>query len=273
MASDLSGKVAFITGVARGQGRSHALRLAREGVAIIGVDICQDIPSMEYPNSSLSDLEETVRLVEAEGGRILAEVGDVRDQSALQKVVDAGLAEFGRIDIVLANAGIVRFHEDDPATEWKDIIDVNLTGVWNTCRATIPALINGGRGGSIVITSSTTGIKGTGTPNAGVQAYTAAKRGLVALMQVFALELAPHSIRVNTIHPTGVASGMTQNDAIERLISEGDSPWMEAMMTNALPVDSLEPKDVSDAIAWLVSDGAKYVTGVQLPVDAGFIIR
>jgi SDR family mycofactocin-dependent oxidoreductase len=272
MTSDLSGKVAFITGVARGQGRAHAVRLAREGVSIIGVDICADIPSMNYPNASLEDLEETRRLVEGEGGRIHADVADVRDQATLQKTFDAGLAEFGRIDIVIANAGIVRFTEDDPLAEWRDIIDTNLTGVWNACRVAIPALVDGGRGGSIVITSSTAGLRGTGTSAAGGQAYAAAKRGVVGLMQVLANDLAPHSIRVNTIHPTGVNTGMINNQAFLDFVATNGEQQLSAMQ-NALPVAVLQPEDIAEAVAWLVSDAARYITGISLPVDAGFSVR
>jgi SDR family mycofactocin-dependent oxidoreductase len=271
MTTGFGGKVAFITGVARGQGRAHALQLAREGVAIIGVDICADIPSMDYSNASPADLEETRRLVEAEGGRMVAGIADVRDQEALRAVFDEGYAEFGRIDIVIANAGIMRFTEQDPVQEWRDIIDTNLTGVWNTCRVAIPALIEGGRGGSIVITSSTAGLRGTGTPHAGGQAYAASKRGLVGLMQVLANDLAKHSIRVNTVHPTGVNSGMTQNEAMARLFADDTSAL--AVMQNALPVQILEPEDISSAVVWLVSDAAKYITGITLPIDAGFAVR
>ncbi|MEO3787547.1 mycofactocin-coupled SDR family oxidoreductase [Actinocorallia sp. B10E7] len=271
MTSGLSGKVAFITGVARGQGRAHAVRLAREGVSIIGVDICADIESMDYSNASPADLEETKKLVEAEGGKILARVADVRDQAALQAVFEEGLAEFGRVDIVIANAGIVRFTEVDPVTEWRDIIDTNLTGVWNTCRVAIPALVEGGRGGSIVITSSSAGIKGTGSPIAGSQAYTAAKRGLVGLMQVFANDLAPHDIRVNTIHPTGVNTGMINNQAFLDVVAAAGAGL--STMQNALPVQVLQPEDIAESVAWLVSDAARYITGVALPVDAGFTVR
>ncbi len=271
MSSDLSGKVAFITGVARGQGRAHALRLARDGVKVIGVDICADIPSMNYPNASRADLDETQKLVESAGGTILARVADVRDQAALRTAFDEGLAEFGRVDIVIANAGIVRFTENDPVAEWRDIIDVNLTGVWNACRIAIPALIEGGRGGSIVITSSTAGLKATGTDAAGGQAYAAAKRGLVGLMQVLANDLAPHSIRVNTVHPTGVSTGMVNNQAFTDFVA-ANSAGLSAMQ-NALPIAILQADDIAQVVAWLVSDGAKYLTGVQLPVDAGFAIR
>ncbi|ROO87944.1 SDR family mycofactocin-dependent oxidoreductase [Actinocorallia herbida] len=271
METGLAGKVAFITGAARGQGRAHAVRLAGEGVSIIGVDICADLASMDYPNASPADLEETRKLVEAAGGGMVARVADVRDQAELKAAFDAGLAEFGRIDIVIANAGIVKYGEEDPVAEWRDIIDTNLTGVWNACRVAIPALIEGGRGGSIVITSSSAGLKGVGSPLAASQAYTAAKRGLVGLMQVFANDLAPHGIRVNTVHPTGVRTGMIENDAFREVAAALGSNL--SAMQNALPVAVLEPEDIAEAVAWLVSDRAAYVTGITLPVDAGFTVR
>ncbi len=268
----LHGKVAFITGIARGQGRAHALRLARDGADIVGVDICHDIDSMDYPNASAEDLAETVRLVEAEDRRIVASQADVRDFAALDGAVKAGLAEFGRLDIVIANAGIVRLgSEQDFLQEWNDIIDTNLTGVFHTMRATVPAVIAGGEGGSVVITSSTAGLKGTGTDKAGGMAYTAAKRGLVGLMQVLANDLAKHSIRVNTIHPTGVATGMVMNEAMMALMATND-PAIAAMQ-NALPIEILQPEDIANAVAWLVSDEAKFITGVALPLDAGFSVR
>jgi SDR family mycofactocin-dependent oxidoreductase len=268
----LHGKVAFITGVARGQGRAHALRLARDGADIIGIDICQDIASMDYSNASADDLAETVRLVEAEDRRIVARQADVRDFAAVQAAVDEGLAQLGRLDIVIANAGIVRLgSEENFLQEWQDIIDTNLTGVFHTVRASVPAMIAGGEGGSIVITSSTAGLKGTGTDKAGGMAYTAAKRGLVGLMQVLANDLAKHWIRVNTIHPTGVVSGMTMNPAMQAMM-EANLPEL-ASMQNALPLPILQAEDIANAVAWLVSDEAKFITGVQLPLDAGFSVR
>jgi SDR family mycofactocin-dependent oxidoreductase len=267
----LDGRVAFITGAARGQGRAHAARLAGEGADIIAVDICADIPSMDYSNASTGDLDETVKLVETEDRRVVARQADVRDYDALDAAFQEGVRELGRVDIILANAGIIRLGpERDPRTEWSDIIDVNLTGVWNTIRVALPAMIEGGRGGSIVITSSSAGLRATGTDKAGPQAYAAAKRGLVGLMQVLAIDLAKHWIRVNTIHPTGVATGMVLNPAMEELLASND-PGLAAMQ-NALPVEMLQPEDIANAVAWLVSDEARFVTGVSLPLDAGFAI-
>ena len=269
---NLDGRVAFITGAARGQGRAHAVRLASEGADIVAVDICRDIDSMDYTNASPDDLDETIKAVENEGRRIIAHQADVRDADALQQAVDEGVREFGRLDIVIANAGIIRLGGDgDRRQIFRDIVDVNLTGVWNTVEAALPALIDGGRGGSIVLTSSSAGLKGTGTDRVGGQAYTAAKRGLVGLMQVWANELAQHWIRVNTIHPTGVATGMVMNETMGKLLEANDTAV--AAMQNALPIQVLMPEDIAGAVAWLVSDEAKFITGVAWPLDAGFAVR
>lgn len=270
--ASLEGKVAFITGCARGQGRAHAVRLAREGCDIIGVDICADIDTMDYSNATPDDLAETMRLVEAEDRRIVARQGDVRDFKRMQAIFDEGYAQFGRIDIVVANAGIIRLaSEVDPEKEWDDIIGTNLKGPWITCRVAIAKMIEQGWGGSIVMTSSTAGLKGTGTMLAGGQAYASAKRGLVGLMQVLGQELAQHSIRVNTVHPTGVISGMTMNPVMADMIANA-GPAVAAMQ-NALPIPILEPEEIANAVAFLVSDQARYITGVQFPVDAGFMLR
>jgi SDR family mycofactocin-dependent oxidoreductase len=275
----LDGKVAFITGAARGQGRSHALRLASEGADIIALDICKDIETMVYPNASPADLAETVKLVEAMDRRILASQTDVRDVKAVRAAADEGFATFGRIDIVLSNAGIVRLapepDADYAARTWDDILDTNLTGAYNTVAATIPHLIAGGRGGSIILTGSTAGVRPTGGWTGSGLAYTASKTAMVGIAKQLAAALAEHSIRVNVIHPTGVASGMTMNDAMDKMMAEaaaGGSNTISAMQ-NALPIDILQPSDISDTVAFLVSDQAKYITGVSLPVDAGFSVR
>ena len=269
-------KVAFISGIARGQGRAHAVKLASLGLDIIGLDICEDIESMDYPNATEDDLRATIKAVEEVGGAIVAEKGDVRSYDDLRRVLDNGLDRFGRVDVLLANAGIVRFAPGgDRDRTWVDIIDVNLTGVWRTIEVVLPAIRAGGRGGSIVITSSSAGIKGVGSDKAGAQAYTAAKRALVGLMQVLANEYAGDMIRVNTIHPTGVISGMTQNSAMEAMhaaAASGDKSNI-SQMQNALPIDILRAEDVANAVAWLVSDEAAYITGIQLPLDAGFTVR
>jgi SDR family mycofactocin-dependent oxidoreductase len=269
----LEGRVAFITGAARGQGRAHAVRLAREGVKIIGIDICADIDSMDYPNASESDLAETVKQVEAVGGAMIASKADVRSYDAVERAVDEGVERYGRLDIVIANAGVIRLGDDpdDFLAVWNDVIATNLTGVFHTVKASQQHIIDGGAGGSIVITSSSAGIKGTGTMKTGGAAYTAAKRGLVGYMQVLANALAPHMIRVNTIHPTGVATGMVMNEAMMQMVASAD-PGLAAMQ-NALPIEILQPEDIANAVAWLVSDEAKFVTGVALPLDAGFTVR
>jgi len=269
-------KVAFITGVARGQGRAHAVKLASREMNIIGLDICADIPSMDYPNATEDDLLATVKLVEAAGGEMVAVKGDVRSYDDLRRALALGLDRFGRVDVLLANAGIIRLSPDgDRDQVWTDVIDVNLTGVWRTVEVVLPAIRAGGRGGSVVITSSSAGLKGTASDKAGAQAYTAAKRGLVGLMQVLANQHASEMIRVNTIHPTGVLSGMTQNPAMEALIAQAAAGGKNAIsqMQNALPIEILQPENIADAVAWLVSDEAAYVTGVQLPLDAGFAVR
>ena len=270
----LEGRVAFITGAARGQGRAHATRLARDGANIIAVDICNDVPEIDYPQATPDDLEETVKLVQAEGAEIVAHQVDVRDFMALKTAFDDGVAKLGdRADIVIANAGVVRFSEDrDPLETWQSIIGVNLTGVFHTVRAAIPTLLAGGRGGSIVITSSTAGIRAVGSDRAGTQAYAAAKRGLVGLMQTLANDLAKHMIRVNTIHPTGVMTGMVQNQAMADMVATADASLI-AGMQNALPIEILQSEDIANAVAWLVSDEARFVTGIQLPLDAGFTVR
>jgi SDR family mycofactocin-dependent oxidoreductase len=275
----LDGKVAFITGAARGQGRSHALRLAGLGADIIALDICRDIETMGYPNATPADLAETVKLVEALDRRILASEVDVRDAAAVRTAADDGFATFGRIDIVLSNAGIVRLapepDADFAARTWDDVLGTNLSGAYHTVAATIPHLIAGGRGGVIIFTGSTAGVRPTGSWTGSGLAYTASKTAAVGLTKQLAAALAEHSIRVNVIHPTGVLSGMTMNDAMAKLQEEaraGGANTISAMQ-NALPVEILQPSDISDTVAFLVSDQAKYITGVSLPVDAGFSIR
>lgn len=273
------GKVAFITGAARGQGRAHAVRLAQEGADIIAIDICADTAGIDYPNASREDLDETVRLVEKEGRRIVARVTDVRDRAGVKKAFEEGLAELGRIDIVIANAGVIRLTahtEEETEQVWQDVLGTNLTGVWNTVTAAIPTMIEAGRGGSIILTSSTAGMRPTASLVTGSLAYTASKFAVVGLTKQLAAALAPHWIRVNTIHPTGVASGMTLNDAMGGLFAaameNGDTAVLDATR-NALPVELLEPEDIANAVAFLTSDEGRYITGVSLPVDAGFAIR
>ena len=275
----VEGKVAFITGAARGQGRSHAVRLAQEGADIIAVDLLGTVGTVGYPLATQEDLDETVRQVEALDRRIIASKADVRDSAALKAAVDDGVAQLGRLDIVLANAGIASFAPVDEMTDemWDDMIDVNLTGVFKTVRAALPHLKAGGNGGAIVLTSSTAGIKGL----ANLAHYVAAKHGVVGLVKTLANELAPHMIRVNSVHPTAVDTTMIHNEQTYPLFRPDKSPSDvtrddvgEAFQSlNALPIEWVEPVDISNAILWLVSDEARYVTGVQLPVDAGSVIK
>lgn len=264
----LDGKVAFITGAARGQGRSHAVELARAGAKIIAVDICRQIPTVPYAMSTPEDLAQTVKEVEAAGGLIYAAEADIRDHRALAEALSEGTARFGGVDIVLANAGIAPMSLHPADGEWQDVLDVNLTGTYNTIRAAAPLMIEQGRGGSIVITSSAAGITGIGGNTPGGLGYTASKHAVVGLMRAYANHLAPHSIRVNTLHPCGVATPMVINPAMAEVLASPD--WSGEGLTNALPVAVIESIDVTNAILWLVSDDARYVTGVTLPVDAGF---
>jgi SDR family mycofactocin-dependent oxidoreductase len=269
----VEGKVAFITGAARGQGRSHAVRLAEEGADIIAVDVTQQVETVPYPTATAEDMAETVRQVEALDRRIIATEADVRDLGALKAAVDDGIAQLGRLDIVLANAGIstpASSLEMDEET-WQTMIDINLTGQWKTLKAAVPHVIAGGRGGSVVITSSLAAI----IPNANTAHYSAAKAGLVMLAKVLAVELAPQNIRVNTIHPTTVATDMILNDPTYRLFRpDVENPTradfeVAALTLNKLPVPAIEAVDISNAVLYLVSDDGRYVTGTTHVVDAG----
>jgi SDR family mycofactocin-dependent oxidoreductase len=266
----LDGKVAFITGAARGQGRAEAVRLASDGADIIAIDICDQIASVPYPMATPDDLAATVKLVEDTGARIVAREADVRDQSSLATAVQAGIDELGRLDIVVANAGIAPMESGRDG--WRDVIDVNLTGVHNTVEVAMPRLIEQGDGGSIVLISSAAGLVGIGGGDPGSLGYTAAKHGLVGLMRAYANHLAPHSIRVNSIHPAGVNTPMIDNDHtrqwLANVIANSKRP---PDMGNAMPVAVLEVEDIAAAVAWLVSDEARYITGVTLPVDAGYV--
>jgi len=266
MTDRLKGKVAFVTGIGRGQGRAHAIRLAEEGADIIGVDACVNYDTVRYAMASEEDLRQTVKEVEALGRRIIATKTDVRDAAGLKSAVDAGVAQLGRLDIVVANAAICSWQKwDDTSPQvWQDTLDVNLTGVWNTMVAGTPHLIKAG-GGSIICTSSTSGLKGT--PWLGP--YVAAKHGVVGLARMMANELARHSIRVNTVHPTGVDTPLATNgfEVLNEFIAE--DPKMGPIFVNPMPVELLEPREISNAVLFLASDESKYVTGVQLKVDAG----
>jgi SDR family mycofactocin-dependent oxidoreductase len=270
MAGRVAGKVAFITGAGHGQGRSHAIRLAEEGADIIAVDICRDdYGFLGYDLSTEADLADTIKQVEALDRRIIARQGDVRNPATLKRVVDEGVSELGKLDIVVANAGICTIQAWDEVTPevWQATLDTNLTGVWNTMVAGVPHLIANG-GGSIIATSSTAGIKGLPY----LAPYVAAKHGVVGIAKTMANELARHKIRVNTVHPTGVNTPMGNglgglNPLIER------DPNLGPIYMNTLPVEMVEPRDISNAVLFLASDEAQYVTGLEFTVDAGNTIR
>jgi SDR family mycofactocin-dependent oxidoreductase len=277
MPDRLRGRVAFVTGAGRGQGRAYAVRLASEGADVIVIDRCTDGDTTTYPMATRDDLDETVRLVEKQGRRALASVVDVRDYDGLSSALRAGVAELGRLDIVVANAGIAPVFGTTglAADAWTDAIDVLLTGVYLTLDVAVPTIVAQDQGGSIVITSSTAGLKGIGrnlaATSPGMIGYTAAKHGVVGLMRLYANLLAPHRIRVNTLHPTGVNTPMVVNEQFNRFLEE--FPNAGDAMQNALPVQLVEPEDIANAAAWLCSDEARYITGVTLPVDAGFTVR
>jgi SDR family mycofactocin-dependent oxidoreductase len=261
----VEGKVAFVTGAGRGQGRSHALRLAQEGADIIAIDIADDIPLIEYAQPTQADLDETVAQVEALDRRILARKVDVRDLAAMKQVVDDGVAEFGHLDIVVGNAGICTIQSWDEVTPevWDLTIGTNLTGVFHTVQASAQHLIDAG-GGSIILTSSAAGIKGLPF----LVPYVAAKHGVVGLMRAFATELAEYSIRVNTIHPTGVETPMGgMAGAYPPLLEK--HPKLGGMLANLLPIEVTQPVDQSNAVLFLASDEARYITSTELTVDAG----
>jgi SDR family mycofactocin-dependent oxidoreductase len=271
----LTGKVAFITGAARGQGRSHAVRLAEEGADIIAVDICRQIDSVAYPLAVPDDLAETARLIEALDRRIYIQKADVRDLAEVRAAVTAGTARIGPIDIVIANAGIATMNPDPATTDderaFRDVLEVNLVGVWHTVHATARAMMERGQGGAIVLTSSTQGLSGRGGDGSGSSTgYAAAKHGVVGIMRSFATWLSPHMIRVNSIHPTGVRTPMVDNEITAAWVAA--TPNGASRAANLMPIPWMEPADVSNAVVWLVSDDARYVTGVALPVDAGFTI-
>jgi SDR family mycofactocin-dependent oxidoreductase len=275
--AEFEGKVAFITGAARGQGRSHAVRFAEEGADIIAVDICRQIDSVGYPMATPEDLGETVSRVEKAGRRIAAAQADVRDFESLKSAVAKGISELGRIDFVLANAGIMPFvgSQADEVSAFDDAVDVMLKGVHYTIEAALPALLQHGEGGAIVITSSTAALSGMhvrfGMKCHGGSGYVAAKEGVVGLMRYYANALGEKYIRVNTVHPGNVASPMTVNEQVNQM--NANQPGWAAALTNLLPVGLMEVGDVSEAMIYLCGRSGRYVTGVALPVDAGNAIR
>ncbi|WP_024440845.1 mycofactocin-coupled SDR family oxidoreductase [Mycobacterium sp. UM_WGJ] len=279
MTGRVEGKVAFITGAAHGQGRSHAVRLAEEGADIIAIDVCKPIvANSPIPPATPEELAETVDLVKARGRRIFTAEVDVRDFDGLKAAVDAGVEELGRLDIIVANAGIGNGGDTlDQCTEhdWQEMIDINLSGVWKTVKAGVPHLISGGRGGSIILTSSVGGLKAY--PHCGN--YVAAKHGVVGIMRSFAVELGHQNIRVNTVHPTHVSTGMIMNEGTWKMFRPDlENPGPEDMapicqMFHTLPVPWVDAVDISNAVLFLASDEARYITGVTLPVDAGSCLK
>src|SRR6195952_673258 len=279
MAGRVEGKVAFITGAARGQGRSHAVRLAQEGADIIAVDVCGPISGTSViPPSTPDDLAETADLIKGLDRRIVTAQVDVRDYDALKAAVDGGVEQLGRLDIIVANAGIGNGGQTLDKTseeDWDDMIGVNLSGVWKTVKAAVPHLISGGNGGSIILTSSVGGLKAY--PHTGH--YIAAKHGVVGLMRTFAVELGAKNIRVNSVHPTNVNTPLFMNDGTMRLFRPDlENPGPEDMkvvgqLMHTLPIGWVEPEDIANAVLFLASDEARYVTGVTLPVDGGSCLK
>ena len=273
----LEGKVALITGAARGMGRSHAIRLAEEGAAIVALDICRDIDNASTALASEADLAETALLVEKAGGSVVTLEADVRDLASLRRAASIAVDRFGSLDVVCANAAIASFGQSWELSEdaWRDVMDVNLTGSWHTAKACLPVMIEAGRGGSIVFVNSVNGLKS----GPGISHYAASKHGVVGLMKSIAAEAGRFGIRVNSVHPTMVGTAMTMNDAaFRRYLPEVAEPTLEDMERlmagrHALDVPMIEAVDVSNAVLWLASDEARYVTGVTLPVDAGMLVR
>jgi SDR family mycofactocin-dependent oxidoreductase len=268
--------VALITGGARGQGRSHALTFAREGAEIIVCDVAAQLPTAPYPLASNDDLTSTARMVEDLGRRCLAVQADVRHSEQMRGVVERGISELGHVDILVANAAIESFGQSWELTDeqWDEMIAVNLTGVWKSCRAVVPHMIER-RTGVILITSSIGGLKGL----ANQAHYCAAKHGVVGLMRTLAIELAPHGIRVNTVHPSSVDTPIIKNQAMYTLFSGGNPDATLEEVTpafkelNLMDIPWMEPQDISNVMLWLASDDARYVTGVTLPVDAGSMVK
>jgi len=279
MAGRVDGKVAFITGAARGQGRSHAVRLAEEGADIIAIDICGPVSSNpQIAPATRDDLAETADLVKQLNRRIVTAEVDVRDYAAVKAAVDNGVEQLGRLDIICANAGIGNGGQTLDHTseeDWTDMIDVNLSGVWKSVKAAVPHLISQGQGGSIILTSSVGGLKAY--PHTGH--YIAAKHGVVGLMRTFAVELGHHSIRVNSVHPTNVNTPLFMNEGTMKLFRPDlenpgpDDMKVVAQMMHVLPVGWVEPVDISNAVLFLASDESRYVTGLPMTVDAGSMLK
>ena len=279
MTGRVEGKVAFVTGAAIGQGRSHAVRLAQEGADIIAIDVCKPIvENTTIPPATPEDLAETADLVKSHNRRIFTAEVDVRDYDAMKAAVDTGVEQLGRLDIIVANAGIGNGGDTlDQCSEhdWQEMIDINLSGVWKSVKAAVPHLISGGNGGSIILTSSVGGLKAY--PHCGN--YVAAKHGVVGIMRSFAVELGQHMIRVNSVHPTHVSTGMIMNEGTWKMFRPDlENPGPDDMapicqMFHTLPIPWVDPIDISNAVLFFASDDARYITGVTLPIDAGSCLK
>lgn len=264
----LKGKVAIVTGAARGNGRGIAVRLAKDGATVIAVDICAQIESIKYRLASQDDLAESARLITKAGGEAVQIVGDVRDRDAMQKVASEAIDRFGAIDIVVANAGITPFGPIVPGTDpFKDSIDVMLTGVYNVVDSAIPHIISGGRGGSIVVISSTAGLRGLADVSPGTIGYGAAKHGVVGLMRNWAKGLGKHNIRANTVHPTGCETPAVMSPEFQSYYAANKAVMVS--MENVLPVSMLQPEDLAECVYFLCSDAGRFITGQTVAFDAG----
>jgi SDR family mycofactocin-dependent oxidoreductase len=266
----LAGKVAYVTGAARGQGRSHCVRLARAGADIIAIDACRPVAEPNgYPPAVPADLAETVNLVEGEGRKIRAEEVDIRDLAAQQRVVADAIEQFGRVDIVVANAGVLNWGRlwEISAQQWQDVIDINLTGMWNTVKAVVPPMIEAGNGGSIITISSAAGIKAV--PGCGH--YCASKFGVVGLTNSLAVELGEYGIRVNSVHPYGTDTPMGNDASMWQMFADHPN-FIHSFSPGALPTDSLAAPDlVSDIVVWLASDASSLLTAAQIPAEKGYL--
>jgi SDR family mycofactocin-dependent oxidoreductase len=275
----VDGKVVFITGAARGQGRSHAIRLAEEGANIVAVDICAPIASMRYPLATPEDLQQTVKEVEATGRKIIARQADVRDRSQLKATIDEALSNFGRVDVVVANAGICPMEDPSLCEGFVDVTDVDLIGVMNTVAVSLPHLQSGA---SIIVTGSTAGMMEGTTENLGASGgvgYAWAKQVIVRYVEVLALQLAPHMVRLNAIHPTNCDTHLLQNDDIYRAFRPDlDNPTKEDAKLafpamQAMPIPWIDPVDVSHLVTFLASDESRYMTGLNIRLDAGAMLK
>lgn len=266
----LGGRVAYVTGAARGQGRAHCVRLAAAGADIIAIDACGPVGAhLTYPPATEEDFAQTISLIEDQGRKVVAEVVDVRDLAGQQRVIASAVEQFGRLDIVVANAGVMSWGRvwELSIDQWDEVLSTNLTGFFVTAKATVPAMIEAGNGGSIIAISSSMGIKAT--PGAGH--YCASKFGVVGLANALALELGEYGIRVNTVHSYGVDTPLG-NDSSMLPMLERHPQFMHSYSPGALPTDALTPPEqISEVVVWLAGDGSRLLTAAQIPADRGYI--